>query len=156
MKQSLEAFVYCVLGAQVNTRSSILGDGGCAKETQSEFLVLMEDAIRKPDISKTVQRDQLAIDEAKVRLDFATSRGTWLIPSRMVINTESTIGYNNQLKQATPGMKLGVNNDINLHTKKASLQPMDGGPSKINPPNSHPSNPIHKQAMQALGLGEKK
>ena len=33
---------------------------------------------------------------------------------------------------------------------------MDGGPSKINPPNSHPSNPIHKQAMQALGLGEKK
>ena len=21
---------------------------------------------------------------------------------------------------------------------------MDGGPSKINPPNSHPSNPIHK------------
>ena len=23
---------------------------------------------------------------------------------------------------------------------------MDGGPSKINPPNSHPSNPIHKAA----------
>ena len=26
---------------------------------------------------------------------------------------------------------------------------MDGGPSKINPPNSHPSNPIHKAAMPA-------
>ena len=26
---------------------------------------------------------------------------------------------------------------------------MDGGPSKINPPNSHPSNPIHKVAMAA-------
>ena len=24
---------------------------------------------------------------------------------------------------------------------------MEGGPSKINPPNSHPSNPIHKAAM---------
>ena len=116
----------------------------------------MEDAIRTPDISKSVQRYQLDIDEAKVRLYFATSPGTWLMPTRMVINTESTIGYNNQLKQATPGMKLGVNNDINLGTKKASLRPMDGGPSKINPPNSHPSNPIHKQAMQALGLGEKK
>ena len=44
----------------------------------------------------------------------------------------------------------------NLGTKKASLQPIDGGPSKVNPPNSHPSNPIHKQAMQAQGLGEKK
>ena len=26
---------------------------------------------------------------------------------------------------------------------------MDGGPSKINLPNSHPSNPIHKAAMAA-------
>ena len=26
---------------------------------------------------------------------------------------------------------------------------MDGGPSKINPPNSHPSNPVHKAAMAA-------
>ena len=31
---------------------------------------------------------------------------------------------------------------------------MDGGPSKINPPNSHPSNPVHKQATQAQGFGE--
>ena len=95
LNQSIEAFVYCVLGAQVNVRSCILGDGGRAKEAQSEFLVLVEDAIRMPDISKSVQRFQLAIDEAKVRLDFATSPGSWLMPSRMVINTESTIGYNN-------------------------------------------------------------
>ena len=46
-------------------------------------------------------------------------------------------------------MKLGVNNDVNLGTKKAALQLMDGGPSKINPPNSHQSNPIHKAAMAA-------
>ena len=26
---------------------------------------------------------------------------------------------------------------------------MEGGPSKINPPNSHPSNPIHKAATAA-------
>ena len=31
---------------------------------------------------------------------------------------------------------------------------MDGGPSKINPPNSHLSNLIHKQATQAQGLGD--
>ena len=52
LNQSIEAFVYCVLGAQVNTRSSIFGNGGRAKETQSEFLVLLEGAIRSPDISK--------------------------------------------------------------------------------------------------------
>ena len=46
-------------------------------------------------------------------------------------------------------MKLGVNNDVNLGPKEAARQLMDGGPSKINPPNSHPSNPIHKAAMAA-------
>ena len=49
-------------------------------------------------------------------------------------------------------MKLGVNNGVNLETKKTALLLMDGGPSKINPPNSHPSNPIHKAvtAVQSL------
>jgi len=59
------------LGAQVNARGSILGEGGRAKEAQSEFLVLMEDAIRQPDLSQSVLRYQLAVDQAKVRLNLA-------------------------------------------------------------------------------------
>ena len=149
INQSIEAFVYCILGAQVNVRSSILGEGGRAKEAQTEFLTLLEDAIRQTDLAKSVQRYQRAVDEAKVRLNLAVCPGAWLLPSRMIINTESTIGYNNKLKQASTGMKLGINNDVNSGTKKAALKLMDGGPSKINPPNSHPSNPIHKAAMAA-------
>ena len=72
--------------------------------------------------------------------------------ARMIINTESIVGYNNKLKQAQAGMKLGVNNSINFGTKKSAPQLMDGGPSKINPPNSHPSNPIHKAATQSPQL----
>ena len=149
INQSIEAFIYCILGAQVNVRSSILGEGGRAKEAQTEFWTLMEDAIRQTDLSKSVQRYQLAVDQAKVRLNLAVCPGAWLMPARMIINTESIGGYNNKLKQAKAGMKLGVNNDVNLGTKKAVLQLMDGGLSKINPPNSHPSNPIHKAAMAA-------
>ena len=149
INQSIEAYVYCILGAQVNVRSSILGEGGRAKEAQTEFLTLMEDAIRQPDLAKSVQRYQLAVDQAKVRLNLAVCPGAWLMPARMVINTTSIVGYNNKLKQAIAGMKLGINNDVNSGTKKAGLQLMDGGPSKINPPNSHPSNPIHKAAMAA-------
>ena len=151
INQSIEAFVYCVLGSQVNVRSSILGSGGRAKEAQSEFLVLVEDSIRQPDLAKSVQRYQLAVDEAKVRLSLAVCRGAWLMPARMVINMGTVIGYNNQLKQAVPGMKLGVNDEVNKSTKKAGLKLMAGGPSKINPPNSHPSNPIHKEATQKKG-----
>ena len=68
MNQSIEAFVYCILRAQVNARRSILGSGGQAKETQREFIVLLEDAIWQPDIAKSVARYQLIVDEAKVRL----------------------------------------------------------------------------------------
>ena len=86
---------HCVLGAQVNVRSSILGDGGRAIEAQSEFLVLLEDAIRQLDLSKSVGRCELAVDEVKARFDFVAAPGTWIMPSRMAINTESTVGYNN-------------------------------------------------------------
>ena len=151
INQSIEAFVYCVLGSQVNVRSSILGSGGRAKEAQSEFLVLVEDSIRQPDLAKSVQRYQLAVDEAKVRLNLAVCPGAWLMPARMVINMGTVIGYNNQLKQAIPGMKLGVNDEVNKSTKKSGLKLMAGGPTKINPPNRHPSNPIHKQATQKKG-----
>ena len=144
INQSIETFVYCVLGSQVNVRSSILGDGGRAKEAQTEFLVLLEEAIRQPNLSKSVQRYQLAVDEAKVRLNLAVAPGTWLMPARMVINTGSVAGYNNQLRQATPNMMLGVNNSVNLETKKVGVRLMDGGPSKNDRPTSHPSNPIHK------------
>ena len=55
INQSIEAYVYCILGAQVNVRSSILGEGGRAKEVQTEFLALMEDAIIKPDLKQRVE-----------------------------------------------------------------------------------------------------
>lgn len=130
INQSIEAFVYCLLGAQINTRSSIIGTGGRSKETENEFLVLLEDAIRQPDLAKSVQRYQLAVQEAKVRLNLAVCPGEWLMPARMIINTESTAGWNNKLKQATANMKLGVNNDVNTETKTVGVTHMDGEPPK--------------------------
>lgn len=67
-----EALVYCALGAQVNVTSSILGALKGAKEAQREFLILTDDFMRQPDISRSVQQ---AIVEAKVRLDLAISPG---------------------------------------------------------------------------------
>ena len=109
-------------------------------------------------LTKSTIRYQTAIDDTKTRLDFAVARGVWLMPSRVIINTESIVGYNNALTTAkeSEGVKLGANNNVNLETKKISIRNMDGGPSKINPPNSHPSNPIHKQATEAQGLVKKK
>ena len=109
----------------------------------------MESAVIQPDLAKSVQRYQLAVDEAKVRLNLAVAPMAWLMPANMIINTASVVGYNNKLKQAVLGTKLGVNNTLNTDTKKSALQLMAGGPSKVNPPNNHPSNPIHKAVMAA-------
>ena len=141
INQSIEAYVYCILGAQVNVRSSILGEGGRAKETQTEFLTLMEDAIRQPDLSKSVQRYQLAVDQAKVRLNLAVCPWAWLMPARMVINTGSIVGYNNKLKQASAGMKLGINNDVNLGTKKSGTPAYGRRPIKNKPAQQPPIKP---------------
>ena len=51
-------------------RSTIIGDGGRANEAQSEFLTLVENAIKQPDLAKSVQRYQLALDETKPRVNF--------------------------------------------------------------------------------------
>ena len=152
INRSIEAFGYCILGAQANTRSSILGNLGTARNTQTDFLVLLEDSIKTLTVSSGPVKYQDAIQATKVRLSFAVGRGVLLLPSRMIINTESVVGYNNNLRRATDDMKLGVNNHVNQGTKKASLKLMVGGPSKVNPPNSHPSNPIHKQATEAQGI----
>ena len=122
INQSIESFCYAILGSQVDVRSSIAGSQGSAIETQRQFLSLVEDAIRNPDISKSVQRFQLAIESAKVRLDLAISPGLWLLPSKMVVNTESVVGYNNKLKKATSFMRIGVNSDLNIPVRRSALK----------------------------------
>ena len=120
INQSIESFCYAILGSQVDVRSSISGSQGSAIETQRQFLSMVEDAIRNPNISKSVQRFQLAIQSAKVRLDLAISPGLWLLPSKMVVNTESVVGYNNKLKKATTFMRIGVNSDLNIPVRRSA------------------------------------
>ena len=122
INQSIESFCYAILGSLVDVRSSISGSQGSAIETQRQFLSMVEDAIRNPDISKSVQRFQLAIESAKVRLDLAISPGLWLLPSKMVVNTESVVGYNNKLKKATTFMRIGVNSDLNIPVRRSALK----------------------------------
>ena len=70
------------------------------------------------------------MQETKLRLDLAVAPGVWLMPSNMIINTESVVGYNNNLKIATEDMKFGVNNSINVETKNVGI-PNSLGTSKV-------------------------
>ena len=140
LNRSIEAYVYCVLGAQVNTRSSIVGNSGSAQETQQEFLVLFESSIIENDITKSIQRYQLSIQEAKVKLDLAISPECWLLPSNMVLNRESVLGYNNKLQKADSTMRFGVN-DINNETKNVGVITMEGHKPKTVLPHIEKHQP---------------
>ena len=128
LNRSIEAFVYCVLGAKANVRNPSVGDGGGVQEAQQEMLILFESAVIEEDISKSISRYQLAVQNAKVKLDFAITPGTWLLPSELVINTGRVDGYNNKLQKATDDMKFGANDSVNkkssvnTNTKKDSSQ----------------------------------
>ena len=122
INRSLEAFVYCVLGSQVNIRSSIVGESGGAVETQQEMLKLFESSVIEEDLSTSVQRYQLAVQEAKLRLDLAIAPGIWLMPSNLIINTESIVGYNNELQKASEDMNFGVNDTLNEKSKKVGIK----------------------------------
>ena len=136
INQSIEVFVFCLLGAQVNARSGITGNSGSAVEVRREFLALLEDSIRKPNISASIQRFQLAVQEARVKLDLSISPGTWLLPARMVINTARKIGYNNELRRASPHMRLGVNDNVNVAIKQTGIPKHNFVPSKNKLPHA--------------------
>ena len=135
INQSIESFCYAILGSQVDVPFFHFWVASSAIETQRQFLSMVEDAIRNPNISKSVQRFQLAIQSAKVRLDLAISPGLWLLPSKMVLNTESVVGYNNKLKKATTFMRIGVNSDLNIPVRR-STQKHNLGSRAVKLPHS--------------------
>ena len=81
----------------------------------------MDTAIKLQDILSSIRQFQLAVDQANVRLNFVIAPGAWLMPSRMILNSDSEIGYNNALRQGGPEMKIVVNNDVNSPPKKRPL-----------------------------------
>ena len=144
INRSLEAFVYCVLGAQVNIRSGIVGDSGGAVEAQQEMMKLFESAVIEENLATSVQRYQLAVQEAKLRLDLAIAPGIWLMPSNLVINTESIVGYNNELQKAGDGMQFGVNVGVNEKIKNVGIK-HNLGESKVKLPHKETSRVVEKK-----------
>lgn len=60
------------------------------------------------------------------------------MPLRMVINTESTVNYNNKLKKADSSMKLGVNLDVNISQQPAGIK-HNLGKNKVQLPHTFKS-----------------
>ena len=152
INQSIQAFVICVLGAQVKLRKPIVGRTGNAIQAQNEFMRLFEESVKQNDPSQ-INQDYLT--KAKTRLDLAVGSGVMLLPSYKARNTTTIVGCNNQLQEAVkddPRFRLGKNDWLNSETKSKPTvlqhEMMDGGPSKFKPARRRSIVEEHQQQQQ--------
>ena len=110
---AVESYVYCALGAQAQTRWSIVLQGAKSLQKQEIFHRLVKDTITQDDPVKAISDMRLAIKNTNVVLNMAITPGIILIPSDMIILKEKVAGYNNVLTLATKDIKFGVNKNIN-------------------------------------------
>ena len=100
-QQSVESYVYCVLGAQANTRWPIVGRGALSIQTQEVFKKLVNDTIIQSDQTVTIANMRKAIKDTNVVLNMAISPGVILIPSNLLysIKWKLVITISSNLRQ---------------------------------------------------------
>jgi hypothetical protein len=112
-QQSIEAFVYSVLGAQAKTRWSITGQGAKSLQTQEVFRKVGRDTVVQDDVTVTISNMGTAITNTHVILNFAIMPGLILIPSDLRILMKPIPGFSNVLMVAKNGMMFGKNEKVN-------------------------------------------
>ena len=113
LQLAIESYVYCVLGAQAQTRWVIVGQGAKSAQTQQIFHRLVKDTILQDNPTKLISDMRTAIKDTNVVLNMTITPGIILIPSNMIILKDKVEGCNNVLTLATKTMKFGVNTNVN-------------------------------------------
>jgi len=127
-KRLIRTYVYCILGAQVQARTAIIGQSGTSPDAQKQFVKNFEDAISANlTIPDSIVRYQNAINNSHSKLDFAIGSGLYMMPSDLVMKIGSLDDYNNNILIASDNMDFGINNINN------KLLPVLGIPDKTTP-----------------------
>ena len=115
INDSIRTYVWAILGAQAQARTSILGTG-TAFDAQKQFLVNVESAIASPvDLPAAIKRYQDILKYAASKVDFVFGIGLYMAPSAMQLRIQTTKGYNNEIVIATTNQNLGLNTTINTN-----------------------------------------
>ena len=122
LQQSVERYVYAVLGTQAKTRWAIIGEGAKSLQTQDVFRTIVKQAIVQSDVTITLSNMRTAIASTNVVLNMAISPGMILVPSDLIIQKEKIPGYNNVLTLATEKMKFRKNDGVNYKAPPAMMQ----------------------------------
>ena len=144
LDDSIRNYVYCILGAQAQTRSNIL----TSLETQQYFVDLLEENIKSMfSIPESIAKYQDAVTKTNSRIDYVIAFGLYMISSDMVLKVGTLEGYNNSIIIATKGMLLGKNEQVNqvqltrfvettasVDDVSSTIPPTPANTSQVHPP----------------------
>ena len=154
---SIRTYVWSIVGAQSQARSSILGTGK-AFDAQKQFLANVEDVINSEvDLPSSIERYQSTLQYARSKVDFVVGLGLYMIPSDMDLYIGTINGYNNLITIASDDLQLGHNDTINeeqqIHQNQFDSPPDD---FELVPDDLPPINePMNKEVMQQEDLNNK-
>ena len=146
----IRIYVWALLGAQSQTRSSILGVG-TAFDAQKQFLADIEDSINRPvDLPSDIQRYQDVLQYARSKVDFVFGRGLYMAPSDMELQIGTISGYNNEIIIAGDDLVQGRNIQINSHVPPTVVNAAKVAATPVSDANI-PKHHRQKQPQQYQG-----
>ena len=159
INDSIRTYVWAILGAQSQARSSILG-AGKAFDAQKQFLANVEDVINSEvDLPSSIERYQSTLKYARSKVDFVVGLGLYMMPSDMDLYIGTINGYNNLITIATDDLQLGHNDTINEEQQIQQNQ-FDSPPDDFELVPDDPllqliNESMNKEAMQQEDLNNK-
>ena len=151
INDSIRTYVWSIVGAQSQARSSILGTGK-AFDAQKQFLANVEDVINSEvDLPSSIERYQSTLQYARSKIDFVVGLGLYMIPSYMDLYIGTINGYNNLITIATDDLQLGHNDTINeeqhIQQNQFDSPPDDFELGPDDPPLQPINEPMQQEAM---------
>ena len=113
LMQSIEAFIYSILGSQANSHFSIVNQGGRSYQTQTIFRQLVNSSIVQNDQTIMLNNYRTAIKDTYAILNQNISPGLLIIPSSLIILDKPIPGYNNTVRISDLSMRFGTEKDLN-------------------------------------------
>ena len=113
-QKSVKVYVQSLLGAEADTRWSIVGKRAMSLQTQEQYRSHMNNLIVLPDVKELITDMGTAIQATHVILDMAIIPDITLVASKLVILKDPIPGYNNILLTTEyVNMTFGYNSSIN-------------------------------------------
>jgi len=138
VNDSIRTYVWAILGAQAQTRTTILGIG-TAFDAQKQFLANVEDAISSPvDLPAAIARYQDVLRYAESKVDFVFGIDLYMAPSDMRLRVGKVEGYNNKIIVAGPEQTLGFNAGANADPVEPPPQSSAGQRPKASQAQTEP------------------